>query len=113
MLVGFVHPEKMAEKKPRYIGDLSDISDMIEIYKVNAIIFCGADVPAKQIITVMSQLQDFSLEYKIAPPKSFYIIGSNSINVEGDIYTLSANSIGKKENVSVEITVTEQRSSCC
>ena len=99
MLVGFVHPEKMAEKKPRYIGDLSDISDMIEIYKVNALIFCGADVPAKQIITVMSQLQDFSLEYKIAPPKSFYIIGSNSINVEGDIYTLSANSIGKKENV--------------
>lgn len=99
VLVGFVHPDKTEEKKPRYIGNLSDIRDMIEIYKINALIFCGADVPAKQIITVMSQLQDFSLEYKIAPPKSMYIIGSNSINVEGDIYTLSANSIGKKENV--------------
>ena len=47
----------------------------------------------------MSQLQDYPLEYKIAPPKSLYIIGSKSINVEGDIYTLSANSIGKRENM--------------
>ena len=47
----------------------------------------------------MSDLQEGSLEYKIAPSKSTYIIGSNSINVFGDLYTLHVNSIGKKENL--------------
>ncbi len=100
VLVGCVHPDKdyRPEKGSNYVGNLSQIKEIIEIYNVNEIIFCGKDIPTTEIMTVMSQLQDFPLEYKIAPPESLYIIGSRSIHVEGDVYTLSANSIGKKEN---------------
>jgi lipopolysaccharide/colanic/teichoic acid biosynthesis glycosyltransferase len=46
----------------------------------------------------MADLQDTNLEYKIAPTESSYIIGSNSINISGDIHVLDINSIGKKGN---------------
>jgi GT2 family glycosyltransferase len=98
--VGWVHPDRQyrSEKGSSFLGSLSQIQEIVEIYKVNEIIFCGKDVPTGEIMAVMSQLQDFPLEYKIAPSESPYIIGSHSIHVEGDVYTLSANSIGKREN---------------
>ena len=100
VLVGCVHPDKdfRPEKESPFVGNLSQIMEIIEIYGVNEIVFCGKDISSTDIMTVMSRLQDFPLEYKIAPPESLYIIGSRSIHVEGDVYTLSANSIGKKEN---------------
>lgn len=100
-LLGWVYPEAEFQQEAEgstYIGTLSQLREIVEIYKVNELIFCGKDIPAAQIMTIMSRLQDFPLEYKIAPPESVYIIGSNSINTEGDVYTLAANSIGKKEN---------------
>ena len=100
VLVGCVHPDKdfRPEKESPFVGNLSQIMEIIEIYGVNEIVFCGKDISSTDIMTVMSRLQDFPLEYKIAPPESLYIIGSRSIHVEGDVYTLSANSIGKREN---------------
>ncbi len=47
----------------------------------------------------MSDLQDLALEFKIAPSESTYIIGSNSINSLGDMYSFNINSIGKKRNL--------------
>ncbi|MBO4773863.1 MAG: glycosyltransferase [Bacteroidales bacterium] len=100
VLAGCVHPDKdfRPEKESPFVGNLSQIMEIIEIYGVNEIVFCGKDISSTDIMTVMSRLQDFPLEYKIAPSESLYIIGSRSIHVEGDVYTLSANSIGKREN---------------
>lgn len=98
-LVGCVYPDgNVPLETSTFIGKLSNIQEIIEIYKINEVIFCSRDIPMAEIMARMSQLQDFPLEYKIAPPESLYIIGSNSINMEGDVYALSANSIGKKEN---------------
>lgn len=98
-LVGCVYPDdNLPLETSAFIGKLSNIQEIIEIYKVNELIFCGKDISTTEIMAHMSQLQDYPLEYKIAPPESLYVIGSNSINVEGDVYALSANSIGKKEN---------------
>jgi hypothetical protein len=38
------------------------------------------------------------VDYKIAPPESLSIIGSNSINTAGDVYILNINSITLKKN---------------
>ena len=38
------------------------------------------------------------VEYKIAPPESLSLIGSNSINTAGDLYTMEINSISKNTN---------------
>ena len=87
------------EKNEEFIGNLSQLKDIISIYKIDELIFCGANLAAKEIITIMTDLQDFALEFKIAPSESTYIIGSNTINAFGDMYSLHINSIGKKENI--------------
>jgi hypothetical protein len=38
------------------------------------------------------------VDFKIAPPESLSVIGSNSINTSGDLYTIHFNSIGKAKN---------------
>ena len=81
-----------------FIGHLGQIKDIIDIYKIDEIIFCAKDVPAQQIIDYMSELRDPQLEFKIAPPESLSIIGSKSINTIGDVYIIDLNSITKIHN---------------
>ena len=99
--VGFINYKYKSdeeEKNDEFIGNLSQLKDIITIYKINELIFCSENLPAKDIINIMTDLQEFALDYKIAPSESAYIIGSKAINVFGDIYTVHINSIGKKEN---------------
>ncbi len=81
-----------------FIGNFDQIRDIIEIYKINEIIFCAKDIPSRLIIDKMSELKHLEVDYKIAPPESLSIIGSNSINTAGDLYTLELNPIGKTGN---------------
>ncbi len=98
--IGFINHKKSETKNTHFIGDITQLKDIIAIYQIGEIVFCGKNITAKEIINLMSSdLQDLMLEYKIAPPESTYIIGSNSINISGDMYMLDINSIGKKENL--------------
>lgn len=81
-----------------FLGNISQIKDIINIYKIDELIFCAKDMPAENIIDQMSALQHSQVEYKIAPPESMSIIGSNSINTAGDLYVIDINSIGKFQN---------------
>jgi GT2 family glycosyltransferase len=81
-----------------FIGHLGQIKDIINIYKIDEIIFCAKDLPAQQIINYMSELSEPHLEFKIAPPESLSIIGSKSINTIGDVYIIDLNSITKTHN---------------
>jgi hypothetical protein len=47
----------------------------------------------------MLKLSSLNVSVKIAPEESFSIIGSNSINTAGDLYTLDLNVITKADNV--------------
>jgi GT2 family glycosyltransferase len=96
--IGFINPLVSEVKNTYFIGDITQLKDIITIYQIGEVIFCGKNMTAKEIINFMSSLQDTALEYKIAPPESSYVIGSNSINNSGDIYMLNINSIGGKEN---------------
>ena len=99
--IGFInHKDSESDtQNAHFIGNISQLKDIIVIYQIGEIVFCGKNMTAKEIISLMSDLQDNSLEYKIAPPESTFVIGSNSINASGDIYMLDINSIGKKENL--------------
>lgn len=96
--IGFINPVVSEPKNPYFIGNITQLKDIITIYQIGEVIFCGKNMTAKEIINYMSNLQDTTLEYKIAPPESSYVIGSNSINTSHDIYMLDINSIGRKEN---------------
>lgn len=86
------------DHKIEYTGRINQLKDIVEIYKINEIIFCSADLSAYSIISNMSSIANQQVEFKIAPPESLYIIGSNSIQNSGEFYILEANAASSPEN---------------
>ena len=96
--IGLVNSGTKPGDKNGFLGNISQIKDIINIYNIDELIFCAKDMPAEAIIDQMSALQHTQCEYKIAPPESLSIIGSNSIDTAGDLYVIDINSIGKFQN---------------
>ncbi len=96
-LIGVVHPEKN-QKQEGFIGHIGQLKEITEIYRIDELVFCARDLSAQQIIGQMSVIENKRLDFKIAPPESLYIIGSNSIETSGDLYVLDINSIRKPKN---------------
>ena len=96
--IGLINSGKRQSEKNGFLGSISQIRDIINIYKIDELIFCAKDMLAENIIDQMSALQHTQVEYKIAPPESMSIIGSNSIDTAGDLYVIDINSIGKFQN---------------
>ncbi len=71
------------------LGRLSQLDDIISLYQLDEVIFCGRDLPSSRIIEAMVQSHERPVEYKILPEASEYIIGSSSKNSPGDYYTLT------------------------
>jgi O-antigen biosynthesis protein len=95
----FINPdEESSEEDGFFIGNISRLKNIIEVYKINEIIFSGKNVAAQGIISTMALLENQSVNFKIVPPESMFIIGSNSINSNGDLYTIDINSITKNAN---------------
>jgi GT2 family glycosyltransferase/lipopolysaccharide/colanic/teichoic acid biosynthesis glycosyltransferase len=95
---GLVSYHHHRSKSNGFIGHLGQIKEIITIHKINEVIFCAKDVPAQVIIDKMSDLKNEQVDYKIAPPESLSIIGSNSINTSGDLYVIDINAIIKMAN---------------
>ncbi|MFW5645565.1 MAG: nucleoside-diphosphate sugar epimerase/dehydratase, partial [Bacteroidota bacterium] len=93
---GCVSPVKTSD--PFFIGYLNQLKEIIRIHKADEIIFCSEDISASEIIRNMTKLTAENIDYKIAPPESISIIGSNSINTAGDLYLIHFNSISKGKN---------------
>ncbi len=81
-----------------YLGHIGQLEQIIEIYKIKELVFCGKDFPAATIIGLMSELSAKNIEFKIAPPETEFIIGSNSIDTAGDLYVVDINSVTRPEN---------------
>src|SRR5690606_29744505 len=81
--VGLINPEN-TQNDDSFIGKLSQLKDIVSINKINELIFCASDLPAQKIIREMLRLEGLGVSYKIAPPESVSIIGSNSIDTAGD-----------------------------
>jgi GT2 family glycosyltransferase len=96
-ILGFVSPS-MNEKEEIFMGSIDQIDEVVSINRVDEIVFCSKDLPSQSIIRIMTRLIGTSVDFKIAPPESLSIIGSNSINTAGDLYTIHFNSIGKSSN---------------
>lgn len=96
-IIGYISPDAEFEKP--FIGSVEQIADISRVHKLDEILFCAANISSKQIIKIMSRLTRIAVNYKIAPPESLSIIGSNSINTQGDLYTVHFNSIGKESNL--------------
>ncbi len=80
------------------LGTMPQLMDILDIYHIDEVIFCAQDIPANIIIDYMSEYQRRNMDFKIAPPESTSIIGSNSINTSGDLYILDVDAISKEHN---------------
>jgi GT2 family glycosyltransferase len=103
--IGFVQPEikgspasSASEYEKYFLGNFNRLAEITEVFKVDEIIFCGKDISSQQIIEVMSQVKRPELEFKIAPPESLFIIGSNSVEDPGELYVIDINNINKSVN---------------
>jgi O-antigen biosynthesis protein len=96
-LVGFVSP-KRKPRSERYMGTIYQIREVIRVNNIEELIFCSDDISSRTVIRTMLNLTDFKIDYKIAPPASISIIGSNSIDTAGDLYVVNLNAISKEKN---------------
>jgi GT2 family glycosyltransferase len=96
--VGLVSYHHHRHNSNGFLGHLGQIREIITIHRIDEVIFCARDIPAHVIMDKMSELQDRLVDYKIAPPESLSIIGSNSINTSGDLYVIDINAITKIAN---------------
>ncbi|MFH0758069.1 MAG: glycosyltransferase [Bacteroidota bacterium] len=96
-IIGFVSPST-GEPGTGFLGHIGQIDEITSIHRVDEIVFCSKDLPSRVIIQIMTRLIGTSTDFKIAPPESMSVIGSNSINTAGDLYTIHFNSIGKESN---------------
>ncbi len=93
---GWVSVEQTSNKE--FVGSAKDLDDLVSLFEVDEVIFCSADMTAKDIFAAMAKLGKYAIEIKIAPPASQFIIGSNSIHSQGSWYTLDFNAISKPAN---------------
>ena len=103
--IGFVIPlsaEKNSHTTPEYakyfLGNADRLRELVEVYSIDEIIFCGKDVASQEIISFMSATSGINIEFKIAPPESLFIIGSSSVENPGELYIIDINSINNRTN---------------
>ncbi|TAH27122.1 MAG: glycosyltransferase [Cytophagales bacterium] len=88
-IIGFISRFDHDTSEDNYLGHSSRISEIIRIYGIDELIFCSKDFKVKEIISLMMSIKDMNIGYKILPDDSDYIIGSNSKNSNGELYTLN------------------------
>ncbi len=82
-------PAAVASSPDDQLGEVRQLAEIIRIYALDELIFCGKDLSASQIIRLMVSLpQHPPVAYKILPQDSQYIIGSSSKDAPGDYYAL-------------------------
>ena len=97
--VSFIAPLSITYSDDQYFtGSMSQIDEIVQIYKINEVVFCSRDIPSQDIITQMTRLRMMELDYKIAPPDSIALIGSSSKHSSGDIYIYDVNTVFSSQN---------------
>ncbi|MCG6186447.1 glycosyltransferase [Maribellus maritimus] len=96
-IAGFVAIDK-TDRGQNYIGQLSQLKEILSINRIDEVVFCAENISSAEIIKSMLDLTQLNVDYKIAPPESISIIGSNSIHTAGDLYVLNLNTISKTSN---------------
>ncbi len=100
--IGFVKPANTESKETErfgvdfskyFLGSAENLKDIVEVFTIDEVIFCGKDVSSNQIMNSMSMPSSRHIDYKIAPPESLFIIGSSSVDNPGELYVIDINSI--------------------
>ena len=79
---------------------MNQLNDLIEIEKIDEVVFCAKDISAQSTIEIMSTFSNnHKVDFKISQPNTYFLIGSNSIHSSGDLYMLDMNNINRYNNI--------------
>jgi hypothetical protein len=96
-LMGIVSPSNDLIQNDS-LGTLAQLNEIVRVNEIDEIIYCSSDVSSHEIIKSMLSLVSQGVDFKIAPPDSLSVIGSNSIDTAGDLYTVDINAISLPSN---------------
>jgi lipopolysaccharide/colanic/teichoic acid biosynthesis glycosyltransferase len=65
---------------------------------IDELVFCSGDMTSQSIIKTMLHFSETNIEFKIAPPESLSVIGSNSNGSSGELYVLHFNTLSRTLN---------------
>lgn len=85
--LGFVSNDPADASNEFYLGTIDNLPNILAALRVDELIFCGAELSNKDIISYFEKLGPVVEDLKIVPADSHYIIGSNSVDYPGDTYT--------------------------
>jgi GT2 family glycosyltransferase len=85
--IGTVTPMETEVDHKTYLSSISDLDNIVQIYKVDEVIFCSKDIRTESVLNWMTRLGP-EVEYRIVPEESLSIIGSSSRNTSGELYTI-------------------------
>ncbi len=85
---GFVSVNGAFKDGDKYLGNMNHLKEICEVFNITEVIFCARDIPADKIMGWMTRMGNEHINFKIVPQNSFYIIGSNSKNTNGELYTV-------------------------
>lgn len=97
VFVGQISPSEKITHNDQ-IATINQLPDVVRVNRINELIFCSGEISSQEIIKNMLQLLPDNVDYKIAPPDSLSVIGSNSIDTSGDLYTIDFSAISKPHN---------------
>lgn len=83
--VGYVSKDRNPDDN-ECLGEISNLPLIAGMYKVNEIIFCAKDIDSSDIMNWMSEIGP-AVTYKIMPPEGSFVIGSQSKESLGELYT--------------------------
>jgi len=98
--IGFIAaiaPDRSA-MSANFIGTIEELPEVMRVHRIDEVVYCARDLSAQTIMGSMSILVDTGIDFKIAPPESLYIIGSNSVQTPGDLFVLDVNSVNRQAN---------------
>jgi GT2 family glycosyltransferase len=89
--LGYVAVNEEKQHDEQYLGNEKQLTEIVELFRVEEIIFCAKDLSTRQIMQWMYMISRPDVHFKIVPEESVFIIGSNSKDEPGDFYTLEIN----------------------
>lgn len=85
--LGFISIDQVNQSGDDILGNIQRLDDVCEVYKITEVIFCAKDVSSSETMKWMKLIGAKNIQVKIVPESRYFIIGSNSKDLNGELYT--------------------------
>jgi len=85
--IGFISESKEAVNFPDFLGSIALLPNFLKYYQLSELVVCGNGYTNKQAIDLIRLSKRYQLRIRTVVPESNYVIGSQSKNTNGDIYS--------------------------